>query len=387
MLFLEYNHPMPASLTHAPITKLGGLKELAHILAAEPIIAVDTESNSLFAYREQVCLIQFSTRAADYLVDPLAMADVSALEAIFADPGIIKTFHAAEYDLICMKRDFGFSFNNLFDTMIAARIVGRKEVGLGSLLEEEFGIKVDKRYQRANWGQRPLPDYLLEYAQQDTHHLIPLKERLEEQLEEKGLRALAEEDFRRVAEVEAGPENGKPACWRVNGVHLLSPQQAAVLQELCKYRDEMARSMNRPLFKVMGDETLIALASALPASMEELKALPGMTNHQVGRHGKALLQAVGKGLKATPVHPPRSTRPDERYLARMEALKQWRKEKARELKVESDIILPRDLLHELAARNPRDEKALGECLAGVPWRREQYGGEIVKTLARINVKR
>ena len=374
---------MPDPEFGEPITKPGGLKRLSNILGNQPIIAVDTESNSLFAYREQVCLIQFSTPEIDILLDPLGLSDLSLLGPIFADPHIQKIFHAAEYDLLCLKRDFGFSFNNLFDTMLAARILGRKEVGLGAILEAEFDLQVDKRHQRANWGQRPLPGYLLDYARQDTHYLIPLKDRLEHQLKKKGLLPLAQEDFRRVCMVEAAPENGKTDCWRVSGVHRLSPQQVAVLQELCIYRDEIARSTNRPLFKVISDHTLHAIATNLPSSLDELKTLPGMTNHQMNRHGKALLQAVQRGLQAEPVHPPRNLRPDNRFLAKVEALKQWRKLKAKELEVESDIILPRDLLHVLAARNPQDMHTLSECMSDIPWRRKRYGEEILKVLKKV----
>ncbi len=374
---------MPDPEINRPITNPGGLKRLAQLLADQPIIAVDTESNSLFAYHEQVCLVQFSTPESDTLLDPLALTDLSPLGPIFANPGIQKAFHAAEYDLLCLKRDFGFSFTNLFDTMLAARILGRKEVGLGSILEAEFGIQVDKRQQRANWGQRPLPDYLLDYASQDTHYLIPLKQKLELELKEKGLLPLAQEDFRRECLVEAAPDTIKTDCWRVSGVHKLSAQQAAVLQQLCLYRDDVARYLNRPLFKVISDHTLYAIASALPSSLDELKTLPGMTNHQLNRHGKALLQAVQRGLKDEPVHPPRNVRPDDRFLTRVEALKQWRKLKAQELKVESDIILPRDLLHALAAHNPQDMSALTECLSDVPWRRERYGEEILKVLRKV----
>jgi ribonuclease D len=365
-----------------PITKAGGLKRLAHLLSQEPVVAVDTESNSLYAYQEQVCLMQFSTLADDYLVDPLALTDLSLLGPIFNDPYIQKTFHAAEYDLICLRRDFGFSFTNIFDTMLAARILGRKEVGLGSMLEAEFGLQVDKRHQRANWGQRPLPTVLLDYARQDTHYLIPLKEKLEKELKKKGLLALAQEDFQRLCQVEAASENGRSNCWHVNGVHHLNPHQVAVLHELCLYRDEVARRSNRPLFKVISDHTLHAIASASPTSIDQLKNLPGMTSHQVSRHGKAILLAVQRGLQAEPVYPPRNIRPDGRYLARLEALKQWRKLKAHELEVESDIILPRDLLNRLAAKNPQTVTALSDCLSVVPWRRERYGKEILKVLRK-----
>ena len=377
---MDYNNFMDLPVISQPVIRQRGLKRLARILSDQPIIAVDTESNSLFAYREQVCLIQFSIPGADYLVDPLALDDLSVLGPIFASGRVQKTFHAAEYDLLCLKRDFGFSFNNLFDTMLAARILGRKAVGLGSLLEAEFNIQVDKRHQRANWGQRPLPDYLLDYARQDTHYLISLRERLARQLEEKGLMPLAEEDFRRVCQVENNHDNGKSTCWRVNGVHQLSPQQATVLQELCKYRDEVARQRNRPLFKVISDHTLHAIASHLPSNTEELGSLPGMTKNQMNRHARALLQAVERGLQAEPVQRPRSVRPDEHFLARLEALKKWRKSKARQQGVESDIILPRDLLHRLAAKNPNGSESLAECLRDAPWREAHYGQDILKVL-------
>jgi len=373
---------MPAPELNQPITTPGGLKRLTNILTDQPILAVDTESNSLFAYQEQVCLIQFSTQEADYLLDPLELGDLSALAPIFASPTIQKVFHAAEYDVLCLKRDFGFSFNNLFDTMLAARIVGRKEVGLGSILQAEFNLEVDKRHQRANWGQRPLPGFLLDYARQDTHNLIPLQAILKNQLEQKGLLPLAQEDFQRLSQVAANHENGKLDCWRVNGVHKLSPQRVAVLQELCNYRDDVARQRNRPLFKVISDNILMTIANSLPSTLDELKTLPGMTYHQVDRHGKALLQAVQRGLKAEPIHPPHNIRPEKQFLERVELLKQWRKQKAHELEVESDIILPRDLLHLLAVKNPQDKHTLWECLSEVPWRRERYGEEILGVLKK-----
>jgi ribonuclease D len=223
----------------------------------------------------------------------------------------------------------------------------------------------------------------LDYARQDTHHLIALRERLKSQLLEKGLLPLAEEDFRRLCLVDARPDDERDACWHINGAHDLSPQQMAVLQELCKYRDEMAHMMNRPLFKVMGDHTLRDIASACPGSFEELKRLPGMTPHQLRRHGKALLQAVQRGLQAKPIHPPRNARPDDRFLARVDALKQWRKLKGRELEVESDIILPRDLVYQLATQNPLQREALKECMREVPWRMERFGEEILKVLGRL----
>lgn len=373
------NGKSPDLITHA-----SDLKRLAGILQNQPIIAVDTESNSLYAYKEQVCLVQFSTLEEDYLVDPLAFKHLDLLAPVFSDPQIEKVFHAAEYDLFCLRRDFGFEFANLFDTMVAARILGREAVGLGAILEAEYGVQLDKRYQRANWGLRPLPEHQLHYALMDTHYLIPLRNRLHSELHTRDLWSLAHEDFERLAHQhweENGRNGEKPLdCWRVRGSHDLKPRQAAVLHALCQYRDEIARNLNRPLFKVIGDQTLIAIASNTPFTFEDLSHLPGMSRGQIRRHGNQLLQAVQRGLKAKPLHPPRQPRPDEHYTERVDALKRWRKITAQQMGVKSDIILPRDLVQSLAEQNPLNLQELKAMMNEVPWRFEHFGHQILQTL-------
>lgn len=373
------NGKLPDLITHA-----SDLKRLAGILEEQPIIAVDTESNSLYAYKEQVCLVQFSTYEDNYLVDPLAFKHLDLLAPIFSNSQIEKVFHAAEYDLFCLRRDFGFEFTNLFDTMVAARILGREAVGLGAILEEEYGVQLDKRYQRSNWGLRPLPEHQLHYARMDTHYLIPLRNRLHNELQERNLWSLADEDFKRLAHQrwdENGRNGEKPLdCWRVRGSHDLKPRQAAVLHDLCQYRDEIARNLNRPLFKVIGDQTLIAIAEKTPLTLEELSQLPGMSRGQIRRHGNQLLQAVQRGLKGKPLHPPRQPRPDERYTERVDALKRWRKTTAQELGVKSDIILPRDLVTSLAEHNPCNLQELKSLMHEVPWRFEHFGDQILQVI-------
>jgi ribonuclease D len=366
------------------ITRQEALQNLADLLSFETIIAVDTESNSLHAYQEQVCLVQFSTPHNDYLVDPLALEDLSPLRPVFENERIEKIFHAAEYDVYCLKRDFSFEFRNLFDTMLAARILGREEIGLGALLEGEFDVHLEKRYQRANWGQRPLPAYLLAYARMDTHYLIQLRNRLRAALLEAGKWSLASEDFRRLTELEPnGKANEDPTagCWRVSGAYDLNPQQVAVLVELCRYRDKVARNLNRPLFKVMGDATLLAIAERAPGDLEALSELPGMSRRQIERHGKALLAVVQRGLESDPVYPPRSPRPSEAFLDRVDALRRWRKETAEQMGVKSDVVLPRDLMTAIAEHNPRNMEDLGGVLEGVPWRLKNFGGQILEVLA------
>jgi len=370
------------------ITRPAELKRLVEILGRQRLVAVDTESNSLYVYREQVCLIQFSTAQADYLVDPLAIKDLSPLGPVFNNPNIEKVFHAAEYDLICLRRDYGFNFANLFDTMVAARILGRTEVGLGSMLEAELGIALDKRHQRADWGQRPLPRELLEYAHLDTHYLIQLHDRLEAELVQRSLLPLAREDFNRSCQVKIDPEEFAPAedrpidCWRVSGSYDLDPQQAAVLLELCRYRDQVARSINRPLFKVINDQTLIAIAIQAPQNLKDLSQLPGMSPVQVRRHGAGLLQAVQRGLSAKPIRPPRSPRPDDSFLERLEGLRNWRKKTALELEVASDVVLPKDVMFTLASHNPGCLTDLAEVMVDIPWRYEHFGDQIFDVLSK-----
>jgi ribonuclease D len=359
------------------------LRELVRALKSQPMVAVDTESNSLYAYREQVCLIQFSMPGEDALIDPLALGDISPLAEVFADPRIEKIFHAAEYDLLTLKRDFKFSFSNIFDTMVAARLLGWKKVGLGSILEEVFDIHLEKRYQRANWGKRPLPRDMLDYARLDTHYLIQLRQRLYNELKQKDLLALAKEDFNRLCCLNGnGPEPVLPSIWRMRGVKELTPEQASVLQRLVQYRQQCAEKADRPLFKVFGDKTLVELAAAMPTSLEELNGISGLSPAKIRRYGAGLLNSIKRGCADEPAYPPRRPRFSENHINRLEALREWRKQRARQIDVESDVVLPRDILETLARKNPANRQQLAEIMGDIPWRLEKYGDEIAGIIER-----
>ena len=366
------------------ITRQPALKRMVDQLLNEPILAVDTESNSLYAYKERVCLIQFSTPKDDFLVDPLTLEDLSPLEPLFADTQIEKIFHAGEYDLISMKRDFGFTFENLFDTMQAARILGWEEIGLGSILKSEFDVEMNKRFQRANWGKRPIPPDMLAYARLDTHYLIPLRYRMKAELKSNGRWPLAQEDFSRLRYVNGrDPQTIPEPCWRVRGAYDLTPQQAAVLLELCHYRAKVAKRIDRPLFKVIGDQTLLAVAEASPRTRSELQEIPQMSPKQFQRHADGLLRAVERGFQAEPAYPPRTPRPDERYLARVDAMRSWRKSTAYKMHVKSDVVLPRDVLNAITAHDPAGMSELAEIMKQVPWRLEHFGEQILDTLSQV----
>jgi ribonuclease D len=354
------------------------LNALIKDLAKQPSIAVDTESNSLHAYHEQVCLIQFSTTRTDYLVDPLALDDISSLGKIFASSAVEKTFHAAEYDLICLKRDFGFSVTNIFDTRWAVRVLGYPRDGLEGLLNEKFDVQVNKKFQKADWGKRPLSAEQISYARLDTHYLLPLKEILQAELEQKGLLQMACEDFERACDVEI--PSVKPLLWeRMSNNHSFSARELTVLKELYEVRERIAEDLDRPPFKVMGDTQLFDIARLTPQYLDELFGL-GLSNKQVMRWGKAILHAVEKGQAAPIVKPHQLARPDDAFLSRLESLKTWRKNTARQMGVESDVVLPRQLMELIAENAPRSMTELSDLLAGSPWRMARFGPQILKAM-------
>src|SRR5471030_2260114 len=214
------------------------LGRLVRDLAAHPVVAVDTESNSLHAYRERVCLIQFSTPAGDYILDPIRLPVLSPLAPFFANPDQQKIFHAAEYDIVCLRRDYRFEFVNIFDTMSAARTLGWPQVGLASILDTHFGVTMSKKYQRSDWKRRPLLPEQLNYARLDTHYLVALRDKQLEALTESGHWPEAQEEFERLARLRRDSDNASPdpaAFWRVTGARDLAPAQAAVLQTLFAY--------------------------------------------------------------------------------------------------------------------------------------------------------
>ena len=356
-----------------------GLRRMCASLLPQPRIAIDTEANSLYAFREQVCLIQFSIPGVDYLLDPLTLHDLTPLADIFCNPAIEKVFHAAEYDLLGLQRDYGFTFTNIFDTMLAARILGYKQLGLGSLLAEKFQVEIDKRFQKADWGARPLPPGLVDYARLDTHYLLELRDVLEQELRDRERLNLAREDFQRSCYVTNGSRQVKERWERIDGQQDLTPRGRTILNELCLSREKLAERLKRPLFKVLNDQALLKLAQTEPDSIDALKTA-GLSERQIDRFGRAVLEAVQRGQTAPLVKPTEIEKPSNAILNRLNKLKNWRKKKAEELGAESDIVLPRVYLMPLAEHNPRTLEALSVVMSDSPWRLEHFGAEILKSL-------
>ena len=362
------------------VSKPNALKSMVDDLRSQPRAAVDTESNSLHAYREQVCLIQISTPQCDYLVDSIELTELNSLASFFASPRIEKIFHAAEYDINCLHRDYGFKFQNLFDTVIAARILGHSQIGLGDLLSSYFDVQVNKQFQKSNWGKRPLTVEQIDYARLDSHFLIALRDRLEKELIDGDLLELAQEDFRRACQPSNGNGKSPRAHWeKISGHQDLTPRQLSVLSELCKCRENIAEDLDRPVFKVVSDGLLLSLAQSTPDSATGLGEA-GLTKLQVEKFGLLFLKAIRTGRTAPPVIRTPNKRPSDVMLIRLDRLKEWRKKEAGKMKVESDVILPKPMLYAIAEQGPKDLEKLSAIMAESPWRFLHFGEMIIRTL-------
>jgi ribonuclease D len=259
------------------IEKPSELDALARQLSAAPYLAVDTESNSFYAYFDRVCLIQVSSPEQDYVIDPLSLKDLSALGPLFENPRIEKVLHAASNDVLGLRRDFQFQFHGLFDTAIACKLLGYKQLGLSKILETHFGVSLNKRWQRYDWGKRPLTSEQLDYARLDTHYLIELRHLLAADLQIHELWAEAAEAFEKASEQHVPEKTFRPGGFlQINGARSLDPAGKRVLKALYLYREKEARRRDRAPFRIMSNEALLRLAEARPRTLEELTRIKGL---------------------------------------------------------------------------------------------------------------
>ncbi|PKO07323.1 MAG: hypothetical protein CVU41_01090 [Chloroflexi bacterium HGW-Chloroflexi-3] len=385
---MHYNQHMVSNVIQPAILieTTRHLLEMISDLRIQPSIGVDTESNSLFEYQEKICLIQFSTMDQDYLVDTIKLKDLSPLNEIFKSDAIEKIFHAAEYDLMCLKRDFHFEFNNIFDTMIASRILGFRSIGLQSLLKDYFDVDVEKKYQRANWGKRPLPNEMQQYAQCDTHYLIDLRKILLEKLKQENKLELAIEDFNRMTCVDAFVNNkNNDHYWKIIKGSSLSHQQENVLIEIYFLRENLAKQLNRPPFKVFGNQTIVELAKKMPKYENQLNSISGLSPKLILNYGEQILQSITIGLHQVSNNRKKKIRPDQLFLQKYDALKHWRKIKGIEMSIESDVVLPKEHLEQIAHKKNCTLSDIQEIMRNIPYRFQQFGKEIYAIIEGIEL--
>lgn len=360
------------------------LAEMVAELRQAPLVAVDTESNAFHAYRPRVCLIQVADRTREWAVDAKTLEDLTPLAELLNDPHQVKVLHAAEGDILALRRDFGWGITPVFDTMVAVRLLGVRRYGLADLLAERFNVRLEKRFQRHDWGERPIPPAALRYAGADVRYLLPLHDMLRERLEAEGRLEEAAEEFERISRV-VPEERGfdEEGFWRIKGARDLPPRGRAVLRELYLFRDERARAQDRPPFKLLSDDTLLAIAARAPRDLMALRRV-GLTPLQVDRYGNGILAAVRRGLQAEPPQPPRGgPPPDPRIVARYEALREWRRRVAAARGVEPDVILPNAALRALAHVAPTTAPEVARVAGLGPWKTRAYAAELARVLQEV----
>ena len=270
----EKNRESSAPHAYQLIEEASELTAFALQARSARMLAVDLEADSMFHYREKVCLLQMAANGTTVVVDPLKVADLAALKPLFADEGILKVFHGADYDVRSLYRDFGISVNHLFDTQLASMYLGQSETSLEAVLNRRYGVVLDKKYQKKDWSRRPLPPEMVAYAAADVQYLVPLAQALMTELETKGRLAWVQEGCHLLSQVRP-QENNLPMFLKFRGAGRLTPRQLAALEELLLLRDAIARQKDRPLFKIMNNADLLKIAMLLPSRPGAIEGVPG----------------------------------------------------------------------------------------------------------------
>ncbi len=363
------------------------LETLADRLAGEPLVAADTEAAGYHRYLDSLCLVQLSTRHETWLVDTVALGSLNPLADVFEDPAVEILFHDADYDLRLLDRDFGMHVAGLFDTKIAARFVGERSFGLASLLEDELGIALEKKYQRADWARRPLPEDMLEYAAMDTRYLPQLRDVLRSRLEEMGRLAWAEEEFRITEKTRwEPPDDADPAFLRIKGTRDLDGRGLAALRELYAWREQVAEERDVAPFRVLNNEALVEVARSMPHRTQELDDVQRLSAGNARRYGDALVAAVERA-RALPdselperPRPPRRPPRDPEFEREVDRLKKARDQQAQRLGLDRGFLMPRSQLEAVARTRPGSLEALAGVDGMREWQVEALGGALLEEL-------
>ncbi|HEY0591229.1 MAG TPA: ribonuclease D [Thermoanaerobaculia bacterium] len=362
----------------AAIARIGAAKEFA----------IDTEADSLHSYFDKVCLIQITAAGEDYVIDPLAKIDLAALGILLADPSIRKVLHGADYDLRILNRDFGFALRNLNDTMVCAQLLGYEAIGLAALLQRHFGLAVDKSHQRADWAQRPLSAEMLAYAATDTRHLIELAAILRRELEALGRWEWATEEFERLEQIRFIPTVDEEGWRKLKGCSRLERRPLAAVKRLHGWRDRVARELDRPPFKVLGNEPILEIAMQLPRTEEALGRIKGLVSWHLRKWGSELLaiteEVAGLPEEALPEKVP--TKPwfrDKEQERIVDALKRARDHVAKDLRIDSAILAPKHVLSAVADVDPAHPDQLDSIPAMRRWQKALLAAPLLHALGEL----
>jgi len=349
-------------------------------------IALDTEGASFHRFIDRIYLLQLSTREASAILDPLTIGSPDGLGRLLESRDVEVVFHDADYDLRLLHQDYAWRVTNIFDTRVAAQLLGIRAFGLAALLERFFGVKLDKKHQRADWSMRPLTQGMLDYAAQDTEFLLDLRERLGNDLAKLGRAAWAAEEFARLEGTRWDDDGDREAFLRVKGARDLTRRQLALLRELVTWRDDVARTLDRATFRVVSNDTLLDVARLAPTARTQLSSVKGMPRGILESRGTEIVGAVERGLSVAENELPRFPRsqrwerdPDfDDVVAKLKAV---RDAAATRLDLDPGVLCGRERLETIARRRPRTI----EELAAIPelrrWQVEELGEGFIRALA------
>ncbi len=381
---------------HPPVlvTDAAAMARLLADLEGQHEIAVDTEADSFYSYREKVCLVQISVEDRDYLVDPLSDIDLRALGPMLADPQKTKVFHDGEYDISILRRDYGFRFANLFDTRVAAAALGTQSPGLAAVLLERYGVALDKAMQRSNWADRPLTTRQISYARLDTHYLLPLMHAQRAELAARGRSMILEGECKRLERLDPQRSAFDPDDFAgLKGARALSPRERRIVRELFVLREGLAEAQDSPPFRIMNNQLLIELAQARPRSLSKLSEMKGFGPRLSRKIGLAVLDTLARAHSLDPIeHLPRTSRRDgtedfdEADNELYERLKRWRKGVSESQGIEAAYLLNRHVLLRMAKERPATLEALERVDGLLPWQLEMFGDELTALVSRFQAE-
>ncbi len=362
--------------------------QLAHLVSKienETAIGVDLEADSMYHFKEKVCLIQMATANINVVIDPLVIKDLSALKPIFKRKDIQKIFHGADYDVRSLFRDFKIKINNLFDTELASRFLGSPETGLEAVLKKKFAVSLDKKYQRKDWSKRPLPRAMVAYAAEDARYLLPLAQDLATELTAKGRLSWVHEECQILSNVRPNTNDVQPLYANFKGAGKLDPRSLAFLEALLQCRQEIARKKDRPLFRIIGSRSLLDLANTRPINLKQLEKTGALSPKQIGMYGRQVLVAMNSALKIAPkdlpVYPRRKAlRVPAAAAERVKYLRKWRDRQAKKLSIDPSLILTKLLISTLAVQRPLKLTDLSRIKEIKKWQIREFGEEILEVL-------
>ena len=361
------------------------VEQLAARIAGAKELALDTEGASFHRFVDRIYLLQLSTRDTHAVIDPLPIGTPAGLGRLLEDPAVEVVFHDADYDLRLLEQDYGWKIKHIFDTRIAAQLLGYTAFGLAALLARFFGVKLDKKHQRADWSMRPLTADMLDYAAQDTRYLLELKDKMSAELEGMGRMPWAREEFALLEGTRWADEEPGMGFLRLKGARDLDRRELAVLRELVPWRDTVARQMDRATFRVLGNEQLLDIARTQPRSRDALAKIKGMPRGILDQRSGDLLDAVTRALAVADAELPRFPKParwdrDPEFDARASALKTARDAAAKRLALDPGVLCSRDRMEAVARRNPATVDELMEVSELRRWQAHELSEAFVAAL-------